>query len=541
MKITFSLILVLFSIQIAFGQCGNTGHYLFPDSNPTLMETDSEDNLIIVNWAGDSRIEKTADITQGSISISFNARVVDIALDSADNIYVCGNYTQAVDFGSGFSFPSPGPESSIFVAKLNPSLQVIWARVSTGNENSSAEGADRSTGITVDNSGNCYLLATYEADFTFLGNNYDLPLSTKRSFVASLDTDDGSLNWFNQQYYDSFIGYTNLRAIENGGFYESVSFLYNYIDDLGNTYTGYPYSNSLLMRYDSAGNQLWGETIRGINEIYSTLMDSSGNLHIYGSFVDTLSFQGDTLFSLGNKELFVGSIDENGVANGFHKIGTTVSNSLVYSQDSDFELMNDGTYYIAGFSYSDVDFNGIVVSNASTDYDYFVAKYAADNIPIWVRSLPNSESGGIPTGVKNVDDCAVYVHLAHYGELFFPDTTYNASFSTNRMLIELDPLTGNIIEPSDLGIDMNLEAGKIVAYPNPTHSIIHYKLGTTTDGYVEVNLRSVNGEIIEKNYPSISQTDDTGSFDMRALAPGIYFLELIGTNNGREITKIAKQ
>ncbi|MBZ5542870.1 MAG: SBBP repeat-containing protein, partial [Acidobacteriia bacterium] len=112
-----------------------------------------------------------------------------IAVDTSENAYVTGS-TQSADFPTVVPLqPSSGGASDAFVAKVNFSGSALLYSTYLGGAR-----ADVGQGITVDSSGNAYVVgSTFSEDFPLLGALQDVNHGQADAFVAGLKPDGSAL------------------------------------------------------------------------------------------------------------------------------------------------------------------------------------------------------------------------------------------------------------------------------------------------------------------------------------------------------------
>ena len=121
-----------------------------------------------------------------------------IATDAAGNVYVAGYFTGTGDFNPGtgtLNMTAAGAED-IFVTKLSPSGQLIWARQMGGTE------SDQCFGVAVDAMGNVYTTGYFKGTADFDPGTASFTLSAFSSmgpdvFVSKLDS-SGNFKWARQ-------------------------------------------------------------------------------------------------------------------------------------------------------------------------------------------------------------------------------------------------------------------------------------------------------------------------------------------------------
>ena len=117
-----------------------------------------------------------------------------VVVDQMDNIIFTGHYINTVTFGT-FTLPRGGANVEFFIAKYDPSGNVIWAKAGIGSYG--VAGYD----IIIDNVGNSYVTGFF-GHHNFGGNmNFDaVTLSSpggNQIFIAKIDP-NGNLVWIRQ-------------------------------------------------------------------------------------------------------------------------------------------------------------------------------------------------------------------------------------------------------------------------------------------------------------------------------------------------------
>lgn len=177
-----------------------------------------------------------------------------LAIDNADNIYVCGMSRDAAN------------DFEMLLIKYNPSGGQQWVHTSGG------PGFDRGMDVAVDNSGNVYLCGRDEVYQNF-------------SHMVTLKFQpDGT-----QQMYE---------FVDNG-VDSSDAGVKIAVDAQGNVYTaGYVTSsnqgqNGALVKYNSAGNQMWVRYYNGASNgddyIGHMKLDAAGNIYLAGTSFSSVS------------------------------------------------------------------------------------------------------------------------------------------------------------------------------------------------------------------------------------------------------------
>ena len=191
-----------------------------------------------------------------------------VTTDNDGNIYVTGNFQGTVDFDPNagvYNLTAPGIPADIFVLKLNPNGNLVWAR------NMGGIGNDNGNFIAVDANQNVYITGEFQdiADFDpDSANTYNLTSAngSHDAFVCKLNA-QGNLSW----------------AIALGNTSDDVGYGID-LDKAGNVYTtgffegtvdfdqgpnSFPltsgiFADAFILKMDSAGNFIWAKSVGGL-------------------------------------------------------------------------------------------------------------------------------------------------------------------------------------------------------------------------------------------------------------------------------------
>ena len=224
---------------------------------------------------------------------SFSDRGLSVASDNAGNLIVCGFFTGEISFENGVSLVANGNSQDAFVAKYDPSGQVLWARAggSIGN-------ADRANGVAADGSGNIYITGQFSGEATFSGTTIVSSGSSIDVFTAKYDA-FGNLSWIKTGTgigTNTGLGIAVSASGETyvtGSFSESITF--------DNAYNN-PIINALfLIKYSSAGSEVWFRYAGGSDQSASyAIAEHEGAVYITGDCGDALTFFNTNSFPVLN-------------------------------------------------------------------------------------------------------------------------------------------------------------------------------------------------------------------------------------------------
>ena len=222
----------------------------------------------------------------------FADRVTDMKSDKNGNMYICGYFSGTVNLDN-VTLTSAG-DKDVFVAKLNSSGGVIWAKQGGGVY------ADQATALDIDASGNVYVGGKYSTSATFNGNI----LTNATSFILSY-TSTGSFKWVKNVssaesiddivVYGDFFTIVGYRESNSNNTFESINF------DNSSNGSGY------LARYSLTGSISKATTcpISYNKENNKLTTDLLGNVSLLTIFYGSISIDGKTISSVGGDDLIV--------------------------------------------------------------------------------------------------------------------------------------------------------------------------------------------------------------------------------------------
>ena len=126
-----------------------TGETAFSPAN-TVLSAQGNGDIYIAKYAPSGVL-----IWQRTFGGSYSDRAIDLAIGDDQNIVVTGQFFGTVTFGS-IVLNSSANSKDIFIVKLDPAGNVLWARSEGGNL------AENAYGITVDHQNNVILTGQFQ-------------------------------------------------------------------------------------------------------------------------------------------------------------------------------------------------------------------------------------------------------------------------------------------------------------------------------------------------------------------------------------------
>jgi alpha-tubulin suppressor-like RCC1 family protein len=382
-----------------------------------------------------------------------------IAVDSTGNIYTTGSFQGTADFDPGtgtFNLTSTGG-ADVFVSKLDPSGNLLWAKNLGGSSN------DIGFSIAVDSSGNVYTTGYFSnpgADFDPSAQSFSLRSAGGDDiFVSKLDP-SGNLIWakgFGGSSTD--LGYEiavdSTGNVYATGYFEGTSDFDPSAGAFNLTSNGE--RDVFVLKVNPSGDLLWAKNFGGVNTEtgYSLAVDGTGNVYTTGTFEFTADFDPGAattnLSSAGGSDVFVSKLDSSGNLIWAKRFGGS-------SDDSGRSIAVDssGNVYTTGYFQGTVDFDpGAATTNltsAGSD-DIFISQLDLSGNLIWAKRIGGS-------GVDNGNSIAVDSTGNVYTTGLFSGTadfdpgavTFNLTTAgqTDAFVSKLDP-SGNLLWAKRIG------------------------------------------------------------------------------------------
>jgi len=300
-----------------------------------------------------------------------------VTTDNSGNVYISGTFQETVDFDPGtdvFNLTSGG-ELDMFILKLNPDGNFIWAKSMSGVDGGYV------FHIAVDSLGLIYLTGNFEGICDFdPGPNMRNLLSQGLSdiFVQKLDP-DGNLIYAKQFGSNGSDFGTTVSTIGDGNVYVSGAFNgtvdFNPGADTLNLHaTGV--SDAFILKLDEMGNFIWVKQLNTNYWLYEScyiVTDEYGHVYAYGIFNDIMDANpnSDTnnIVSLGVNDVFIIKLTSEGEYNWAKQIGGSGEVGI-----GSLQVMPNGDLLSAGGFIGFIDFDlgsGTSSINALTSQAFF--------------------------------------------------------------------------------------------------------------------------------------------------------------------------
>ncbi|MDR2802117.1 MAG: hypothetical protein LBB31_02735 [Prevotellaceae bacterium] len=295
------------------------------------------------------------------------------ACDTAQNIYLAGNFSDSIRFDS-FSLTSNGGED-IFLLKLNPEGKVLWAK-SAGGIND-----DYPTAMAVSPAGMLYTVGLHGKNATF--DNRQTGEKTYNLFI-SLHTAAGELKWIKsfaakRSDYITSITIDSIGNLYFGGYFEKQLRL-----DEQHVIKANAASDAFVACLDSLGNVMWVRQWGGIgNDRISALHVHDSILWVAGHCSAPMKIETTTLSPRHDEQNAVFTV----------RCSLSGETTQVYSNLSGMAVtadciigLKDGKSIIAG-NFSDSLFFDHTVFESHGNRDMFIAAFDSIGGLLWQKQI----------------------------------------------------------------------------------------------------------------------------------------------------------
>ena len=292
-----------------------------------------------------------------------------VAIDPGGDVIVVGGYDAASSLGP-VGLPSFG-QADIFVAKLDPVGNVIWAK------GFGSTGADYATGVAVDAQGNIAVTGSVAGSVDFGGGTL-AGSGLDDIFLLELGP-TGNLLWAkvigsaesDQGYGVAFDSAGKLFA--TGSFQGTIDLGAGPLTSLGST-------DLYVARFFQSGQAVWSKSYGGASSDYSSglVIDASGNLLVTGGFLGPVDFGTGPLTTPGYYDAFVAKITAMGQTVWAKQLkgGAGMGN---YALPAALAVESTGAVVVGGYFYGQVDLGGGPLTSAGGT-DAFLARFDASGV-----------------------------------------------------------------------------------------------------------------------------------------------------------------
>jgi hypothetical protein len=348
-------------------------------------------NTLVSNGGTDIVLAKynNAGVHQWSVSYGGTGTetVTGIGLDSSGNIFICGYYVGAANFG-GTTFTSAGQQDA-FVAKYSPTGAHLWSQ-SFGSTS-----IDMFTGLVVDSQGNVVVTGWFEGTVNFGGATLTSTYGSAPNVIVAKYSPTGAHVW-SETFLAGNGNYGNAIAINKrddsivltGSFYSWINFGGGNLNAATATY-----QDIFVAKLTSTGAYVWGKRYGGTNGEKGTAVavDNNGDVLVGGMFYLTTDLGGGTITG--------GAVDQDMFLAKYSGVdGSYVWGEGLTGNDGGWvnsvSCDSQNNVVVVGYYYGTFNFLSQLLTSNTDSYDVFVAKYNSTGGPVWAQSSGSSGTDG---------------------------------------------------------------------------------------------------------------------------------------------------
>ncbi|MEO1451717.1 MAG: hypothetical protein AAFV07_19465, partial [Bacteroidota bacterium] len=213
-----------------------------------------------------------------------------VTFDEMGHVFVGGTFIDSISFGATNLPPVPDTVyPGIFLAQYDTSGTPTFAEAFVSQVAPPGPMGDNSINdLSVDEQGNLYIVGSFEdqlniGPFTMLGNN--VTQDSMNSYLARRNA-DGTYAFAEDVFSTGLVQMTSVAPDRDGGAYVTGVMSRSIPFGVGVFPGSYGTMRGFIVRYDSLGNALWGETLSaiGIGDGVDVTSDADGNVFLFGRY-----------------------------------------------------------------------------------------------------------------------------------------------------------------------------------------------------------------------------------------------------------------
>ena len=456
-------------------------------------------------------------------------RAYGVAVDPWGNVYISGKTLSASGISSNGFQNTFGGITDAFLVKFDASGNRIWATYYGGTQD------EQGSFVTTDTSGNVYL-AGYTGSYSgiassggFQVNNF----SGYDAYVAKFDS-SGARAWgtyYGGSGYDYGLGV----AVDLNGnvFLSGYTASNTNIGSGGHQNTLVGSNNAFLVKFDSAGNRIWGTYYGQLSDgAYGVTTDASGNVYITGFAQSTTG-----IASGGFQNSISGSMDAFLVK--FDAAGTRLwatyyggpANELGFALDVDVY----GNVFLSGRTYSgsNITWNGFQNIYGGGTGDAFLVGFDPTG-----NRLRATYYGG-----AGAEDDVNMIALDGYGSIYltsYADTTTTSAIASGGFQNTFGggATDGFLVKFSadiTTGLPGTISESNSTLYPNPVNENATLIFENANSDICTFTLYDAQGQAVRT---TTGIATDRIDIERKDLAAGIYFYRVTAADEIRASGKL---
>jgi hypothetical protein len=373
--------------------------------------------LLAAGGSANSQTWKWADqLATYSSGGAYGNVVQSVSVDPNENIAIGGNYGDSASIG-GFKLKTPSPSVDMYVARLNSSGQVAWAR-SLGSTSTTDELQD----VVADSVGNVYVCGYFDGQL--VADSIHLNAVSISHVALVKYNSSGAVLW--------------ARLIWNATAPPGALLIdHEYI---------YAAVNRTISKYAPNGDTVWTRAVpNNVStpvEYNDIAADTAGNLYVTGLFTGVCTFGSTTLHAstVTDADVVIVKYDSDGNIIWARRAGAAAATPVQQDLGHGIAVSRHGDVYVVGQYTGKADFGSDSLNSANASSGMFVAKYTTDGDEVWAlggSGTNGSSSKAYKVAILANDDILVEADFGTRVNL--PDTTYTIPGGGDVLVLRFGP------------------------------------------------------------------------------------------------------
>lgn len=303
-----------------------------------------------------------------------------LAVNANGEVFVSGAYKATIAFGN-LSATSQG-DYDAFLMKLNAAGVPQWLRSAGGT------GVDYASALTVAPGNGVYLSGSLSAVATF-GSLVAISRGGLDAFLMQYDG-QGTPQWLQTFGGSGDDGSGTVVTVPSGELY-TVGYFQSTADFGTSTLISQGGKDGFVVKCTAQGVPLWAKAMGGSgnDSAFGASWGAAGVLYVSGTFTNTASFSGQSITSVGGKDIFAAQYDAAGNVSWVESCGGPIDD-----ESGGIAAGTNGTVFLGGYFRGTVQFGPLTLASRGS-YDSFIVQ------------LQDNTVTGLRNAAKN-DDYRVY-------------------------------------------------------------------------------------------------------------------------------------
>lgn len=298
-------------------------------------------------------------------------KTADVEATPDGSLILTGLFSGTIGFGDGKIYPTAG-SSDIFLVKLNPAGEPVWARTFGGI------GYQGGYAVAVDGEGAAVVTGEFAGSIDF-GDGPHIAAGSTDCFVAKVNA-QGAVLW-SRAFGGPLMQTGHAVATDGEGNIVVGGDFSGSIDFGSGAVAAVDESDIFVMKVAPDGTTVWAKTFPGGQDqsLTSIDVDETGNVVAGGWFQDTINFGEGQLNSAGGKDAFLVRLQADGSLGWARTWGDGGGDQLV----ARLQIGPFDNVVVAGTFSGSLDLGSGAPLQSGGVFDMFAAKLSPEGTVLW--------------------------------------------------------------------------------------------------------------------------------------------------------------